>query len=222
MPGRLVEVRSTLGKLKARAGANREVRVAQRQSKHFCDTHPRETCICWDLDNTLVDSGVLLGAGCSLDQAIVAAHPVANMLEFYEVMQTHLPGAANFILSARSGSMRDATLDWFSRHGLVATSLCLVPHAAAKPRIWRQLASNAPLVIVDDLSFGHESDVPSLYHDLILRAEATALSYVGFEQIAEISVDREAVTSVATQVVGALSRRTQPLTTPASTVRPTS
>ena len=183
--------------------------MALRQARLFCHAHPAELRICWDLDNTLIDSGVLLRAGRSLDQAIVEAYPVPNMLEFYEAMRAHLPQARNFILSARAKSMRNETLRWFERHELkaAATSLCLVPHAAAKPKIWRQLASDAPLVIVDDLSFNHESDEPSLYHDLIQQAERTAVSYVGLEQIAKVATDRSAVAIVAAQAVSVLSSR---------------
>lgn len=198
-----MSIRSVLGRMRAR----HELRAARRQTKAFCRTHPAQVRVCWDLDNTLVDSGILLQAGKSLDEAIVEAYPVANMLAFYEAMRAQLPQAEHFILTARRRSMRGPTLDWFERHGLDArpTGVCLIPCAAAKPQIWRQLAADAPLVIVDDLSFNHERDTPNLHHDLIAHATRTAMSYVDLDDIAAIAADPTAVARITERILAAVS-----------------
>jgi hypothetical protein len=163
-------------------------------------------CICWDLDNTLVDSGTLLRSGLTLEEAIVEAYPVPNMLAFYCAIYTALPDAEHFILSARPESMKSDTLAWFRQHGLRApeSHVCLVPEARAKPRIWRELARSARLVIVDDLSFNHEADQPSVYQDLLDTASQLAAAYVGLPQIARIASNLYEVDSVTQQTLHAL------------------
>lgn len=128
------------------------------------------------------------------------------MLEFYEALRARLPEAESIVLSARAESMRAGTLEWLARHNLRVSDahLCLVPNAAAKLEIWRHLAEDAPLIIIDDLSFNHERDQPSLYYELIRQAESIALNYVGLEQIAHMATDRSAPASIVEQVIVAL------------------
>ena len=59
--------------------------------------------------------------------------------------------------------MRRDTLVWLQRHGLTPQdgAVCFVPQAKAKVKVWRQLARDGQLVIVDDLSYNHESDSPT-------------------------------------------------------------
>jgi hypothetical protein len=181
-------------------------RAAVRQAQEFCRRQPAEIRICWDLDNTLVDSGTLMGQGRRLDQAIVEAYPVANMLGFYEAMRARLPGAENFILSARAISMRDGTFEWVKRHRLQsAAAVCLVPRVTAKPRIWRRLAADAQLVIVDDLSFNHEQQTVSLYHQLISQAQTIAAVYIGLDEIAGIATDPAAIAPLVERTVQAVT-----------------
>lgn len=190
-----------------RLSARLQVRAAVRQARRFGREHPAAVRVCWDLDNTIVDSGVLLRAGRSLDEAIVEAYPVANMLAFYDALSSRLPGAAHFVLTARRRSMRAATIAWCERHGLDAreASLCLLPHPAAKPRVWRELAHDARLVIVDDLSFNHELDEPNLYDELIDAARRTARGYVGFDEIARIAANPAAAEQVAAATAAAVA-----------------
>ena len=82
-------------------------RAAVLQARNFRGTGPNAVCVCWDLDNTLVASGALLRRGRTLEEAILEAYPVDNMLDFYAAMRMRLPEALHFILSARSASMRD-------------------------------------------------------------------------------------------------------------------
>jgi hypothetical protein len=163
--------------------------------------------VCWDLDNTLVRSGELIRTGTMLGEAIVQAEPVPNMLDFYAALAKSLSGADHFFLSARIGSMRADTLAWLERYGfeLGDHALCLVPQADLKPRIWRLLGRGAKLVIVDDLSYDHERERPSVYHDLVAAAERTADVYIGLEQITAIAAEPAAVEPLAMRVANSLA-----------------
>lgn len=143
--------------------------------------------VCWDLDNTLVGSGALLRDGHRLEQAIVAAEPMPGMLAFVEAVRAELPGATHVVLSVRTRAMRADTLAWLARHavGVPPAEVFFVPFAASKPRIWRELARRGPLLVVDDLSHGHDGEV-RLYDDLVAQARAIATAYVGLDEIAAI------------------------------------
>jgi hypothetical protein len=184
-----------------------EVQAALRRARRLGSSHPADVRVCWDLDNTLVDSGALLRLGKSLEDAIREAGPVPHMLEFYDAVSELLPNAAHFILSSRTGSLRTPTLLWLARHGLTPgkDTLCFVPYVDAKPKVWAQLARGASLVIVDDLSYDHESSQPSVHLDLVEVARRTATVYVGPEQIADVAADPAAVRSVATWVAESLA-----------------
>ena len=162
--------------------------------------------MCWDLDNTLVDTGSLLRAGHSLEQAVGEALPVANMVEFYRTLRERLPYAGQIVLSARHSSMRTQTLEWLAQHGLTElhAPLFLVPHAHAKRKIWERLARDAKLVIVDDLCFNHEGEKLGRYHDLIGYARREALAYVGVEEIAQIASGGVAIETVTERTVAAI------------------
>jgi hypothetical protein len=153
-----------------------------------------------------VDSGSLIRDGKRLEQAVVEARPVANMLEFYDLVRRRLPDAEHFILSARRRSMRGDTIAWIRRHGLTsrAAAVCFVPYAEAKREVWRQLAQDSQLVIIDDLSYNHESNQPSVYHDLVAAAERTACVYVGLKQIDEISRNSDSMDAAAARIIGGL------------------
>lgn len=203
---RILAIRRLVSRVGARAHQPLVEYAARNQAVNFCDTHRAQVHICWDLDNTLVNSGALLRDGRTLTEAIIEADPVTNMIDFYDEVRTRLPHAGHFILSARSPSMQGDTMLWCRRHGVTVdeVGLCLVPRPAAKPKIWRRLARSAHLVIVDDLTFKHEEDRPSVYHDLVRHAESIALSYVGFQAISEIAADRTAISTIAQGVVGAI------------------
>jgi hypothetical protein len=138
---------------------------------------------------------------------VAEARPVANMLEFYDLVRSRLPYAEHFILSARSRSMRGDTLAWIHRYGLTsrADAVCFVPYAEAKREVWQQLARRTQLVIVDDLSYDHQSHQPSVHHELVAAAERTACVYVGVEQIAEISTNVSSMDVAAARIVTALA-----------------
>jgi hypothetical protein len=93
-----------------------------------------------------VGSALLLRAGTPLQVAIVDALPVPNMPAFYTAMRAGLPRARHFILNARSRSILSATLAWLDRHGLLAEdgTICFVPYADAKLKIWRQTGARCP------------------------------------------------------------------------------
>jgi hypothetical protein len=150
---------------------------------------------------------MLVRTGMGLERAIVEAEPVPNMLEFFAAMRRSIPEAQHFFLTARTRSMRGATLSWLERYGLELTdhAVCLVPRADVKPRIWAQLARDARLVIVDDLSYDHESDQPSIYDDLVESARRTASVYIGFDEISEITANPSSNEAVATQTTEAVS-----------------
>jgi hypothetical protein len=184
-----------------------ETRSAVRQARQLCSSEAATVCVCWDLDNTLVDSGTLLRAGKQLKDAVVEAEAVPNMLDFYATVGVGLPNAAHFILSARTRSMRADTLAWLRRNGITLAdgAICFLPYPSAKPKVWRQLARRTKLVIVDDLSYNHESDQRQIYNDLVRSAQGTASVYVGIDEIARIAKDRRVVDAVASRVVEALA-----------------
>jgi hypothetical protein len=187
-----------------RLAVNRwELRAAVKQARTVCRLRPAAVRVCWDLDNTLADSGALLRVGQRLRDAVVVAEPVPNMLEFYKAIQRGLPEAEHFILSARPRVMREVTLAWLRRHDLAPAddALCFVPSAEAKLKIWQQLAKDARLVIVDDLSYNHEHEQPSLYLELVRLAEQSAAAYVGSSSISEIALSRTAIDAIALRVV---------------------
>ena len=64
-----------------------EALSAVRQARRFGRSHPASVRVCWDLDNTLVDSGRLVHAGTPLREAVIDAEPVPKMLEFYEALE---------------------------------------------------------------------------------------------------------------------------------------
>jgi len=181
--------------------AVRQARASRRQ-------HPANIRICWDLDNTLVGSGHLLREGLQLHQAVVEARPVPNMLAFFDAMRLRIPEAEHFILSARPSAMRADTLAWLEEHGLALSggAICLVPSAEAKRRVWQQLARDGQLVIVDDLSYGHEGEEAFIYDELVAFARRTASVYIGLDDIARIEAEAEAVEPVAERAVEALAR----------------
>jgi hypothetical protein len=154
--------------------------------------------VCWDLDNTLVGTGTLLSAGTRLEQAVAAAEPMPGMLAFVEAVRARLPGAAHVVLSVRTRAMRAETLTWLARHrvGFAPEVVFFVPFAASKPRIWRALARRGPLLVVDDLSHGHEGDVRP-YDDLVAQARAIGAAYVGLDDIAAIGRDPGAGAALA-------------------------
>ena len=180
--------------------------AALRQARRFDRAHPAKIRVSWDLDNTLANSGALLRTGTQLQDAIVSAEPVANMIAFYRRIHELLPRAGHFILSARTPSMRADTLVWLGRHGVDSEdgAVCFVPYAEAKRRIWKRLARGAQLMIVDDLSYGHEAVQPSIYRELADFARQTARVYVGFDEIARIAADADAIDVVAAAAVAAL------------------
>jgi len=186
-----------------------EVWLTLRQARLLRRSRPAAVRICWDLDNTLVDSGTLLRGGKRLEDAIVEAEPVPNMLAFYETMRGELPNAEHFIVSARTRSMRANTLAWLKRQGLMPTdgAVLFVPYPEAKLRVWRELARGAQLVIVDDLSYNHESSKPSIYHELVGSAESLASVYVGLDQIARIAQNSDAVEAVAFRTIETLAAK---------------
>jgi hypothetical protein len=184
-----------------------ETRSAVRQARQLCRSEAAAVRVCWDLDNTLVDSGTLLRAGKQLKDAVAEAEAVPNMLDFYATVGARLPNAAHFILSARTPSMRADTLAWLRRNGVTLAdgAICFLPYPSAKPKVWRQLARQTKLVIVDDLSYNHESDQRQIYNDLVRSAQGTASVYVGIDEIARIAKDRRVVDAVASRVVEALA-----------------
>lgn len=194
----------------ARRARNRvEAWAAARAAQKAIGARPAALRVCWDLDNTLVASGELLRRGRLLDDAIVEAEPVPNMLEFYAAMRRELPEASHLFLSARLGSMRKPTHAWLEARGLFenATPILLVPNAEAKRKIWERLAQDAPLVIVDDLSYNHELPEPSIYHELVEFAARTSHVYIGSGEISRIASDPEAIEAVAARTAVALADR---------------
>jgi hypothetical protein len=128
------------------------------------------------------------------------------MLDFLAAVHSTLPEADRFILTARTRAMRRDTQTWLLRHGLGQTdaALCFVPYVEAKMRIWEQLARNSRLVIVDDLSFNHEGDVPSRNKGLIELAQRLAVVYIGPDEIAAVAADAQAIEGTLSRVMSTL------------------
>jgi hypothetical protein len=59
---------------------------------------------------------------------------------------------------------------------------------------------------VDDLSYDHEAERPSIYEDLVEVARQTATNYIGLDQIAEIAADPGAIELIAAQTAEAVAR----------------
>jgi hypothetical protein len=188
------------------AVARWDVRAAVKQARRFRSGRG-VIRICWDLDNTLVNSGALLRAGGRLDDAIVEAEPVSNMLDLFEAIRVELPNAEHFILSARMRGMRRDTVAWLERYGLspADAAVCLVPYVQAKPKVWAELARDARLVIVDDLSFNHEAEQVGIYDDLVDVAERLAYVYIGLDEIVEIARNPTAIGAVVSRTVGSVA-----------------
>lgn len=182
-------------------------RAAIRGARRYARACRADVIVCWDLDNTLVDSGTLLRQGMSLADSVVAAEPVPSMLGFFAAVSEALPGAEHVILSARPSALRSATMDWLSRHCVQVTAdrVWLVPNASAKPAVWRCLARRTSLVIVDDLSYGHEGDVRLLYDDLVEAASSLATVYVGLSDVVDIGASAERRERLAAGLVECLS-----------------
>lgn len=182
--------------------AKRDVRAAVKQARRLRSANG-VLRFCWDLDNTLVDSGSLLHAGRRLDEAIVDAEPVSNMLALYEAMHGELPDAEHFILSARMRRMRPDTLSWLKRYGLshAEATVCFVPYVQAKRNVWEELARHARLIIVDDLSYNHEAEQVSIHQDLVDVARRLALVYIGLNEITEIGRNPDAVGALVCKTV---------------------
>jgi hypothetical protein len=200
--------RSIAGRARHAVVIRRQTHGAVAQARTFVSGRRGVTRVCWDLDNTLADSGSLLRSGKTLAEAIVAAQPVPNMPEFFRALQMALPDADHFVLSARLPSMRLDTLAWLRGHlGEADLALCLVPNPDAKMKVWRSLAAAGPVVIVDDLSFGHEGDQPSVYAALVETARKSATAYVGLEEIRQIAGDRSEVAATVESVLASLGPR---------------
>lgn len=180
--------------------------AAVRQARRLRSPQPPGVRICWDLDNTLVGSGTLLHEGKRLEDAIIQAAPMPNMLAFFVELAERLPRAEHFILSVRTRSMRVDTLAWLRRNALTVPTrmICFVPRPEVKTRVWEELARDSKLVIVDDLSYAHASDEPSIYDALVAAARRTAAVYVGLDEIVEIASSSYAPAAVASRVVSAL------------------
>jgi hypothetical protein len=197
-----------LDKPKAFAVIRWEIWTAVRQARRLCRLHPADVRICWDLDNTLADSGSLLRLGKRLQDVAQEAEPVPNMLRFLDAITEALPLAEHIVLTARLAAMRPDTLAWLRRHALQPShgAVFFVPYAEAKPRVWRQLARGSRLVIVDDLSRGHEGDRSIVDRGLVEAARAMASVYVGLDEITQIAGDPIAVEKIVASVVESLAR----------------
>jgi hypothetical protein len=196
------DIAALAGAARRRARGWWEVRAALRQARRY-SSHPAPIRVCWDLDNTLVNSGALLREGQSLRDAIVHADPVSNMLELFTALHSTLPDAEHFILTARVRAMRRDTETWLLRHGLARTDapLCLVPYVDAKKRVWELLARTSRLVIIDDLSFDHEREEPTRNDDLIEMARRVAVVYIGADEIATIACDSQAIEETVSRII---------------------
>jgi hypothetical protein len=127
------------------------------------------------------------------------------MVDFYRAVRARVPEASHFILSARAAAMRSDTVAWLERYRIATEdTVCFVPTAKAKTRIWRRLARNADLVIIDDLSFNHELDEPTRHHDLIEVARRLAVLYIGADEIATIVSDSRAIEQTVAKIVTGL------------------
>ena len=59
---------------------------------------------------------------------------------------------------------------------------------------------------MDDLSYDHEAERPSIYEDLVEVAKQTATVYIGLDQIAEIAEDPGAIEVIAAETAEAVAR----------------
>ena len=201
--------RSLARRAKGRAKLAWETRTATTAAKRACREHPAAVRVCWDLDNTLVDSGRLIRAGRRLEDAIVEAQPVPNMLAFRSALWEALPDAHHLIVSTRTASMRADTSAWLRRHDLatIEAGMVFVPRVDVKRRVWPLLARNASLVIVDDLRYRHESPQPRIYEDLVDFARNTACVYVGHEEIGRIAGEAGEIEPVVAAILDTLPAR---------------
>jgi hypothetical protein len=190
-------------RLRRETASRQAVRAALREVRAASRGQPvGQLRVCWDLDNTLVDSGVLIRMGHALQEAVIEAEPVPNMLDFYRAVRARVPEASHFILSARTAAMRSDTVAWLERHRIATDdTVCFVPTAEAKTRVWRQLARNARLVIVDDLSFNHERNEPTRNYDLIDVAQRVAALYIGADEISTIAGDSQAIEETVARII---------------------
>ena len=102
--------------------------------------------------------------------------------------------------------MRAATVAWLREHlGASDWNLCLVPDADAKLEVWRSLRRNGQLVIVDDLSYGHEDVRPSIYEPLVESARQLAEVYIGLEEIDRIAGDEREGAAIVGRVSTSLA-----------------
>ena len=173
------------------------VRRARRLRAH--------TVVCWDLDNTLVDSGALIRAGTPVLGAWVEADPVPGMLEFASALADSLPEAVHVVLSVRTRSVRSATIEWLARHRVTTVSaddVWFVATPAAKTDVWRVLAETSRLVVVDDLGYGHELPEPLVDHRLVAEARRIADAYVGLEEIERVRADPLRAVDAARDLAG--------------------
>jgi hypothetical protein len=193
--------------LVGRARIRWEEWVALRQVRSLCASNAASVRVCWDLDNTLVDSGTLLHGGATLEDAVLEAEPAPNMLEFFEAVRKKLPEAEHVIVSARRRSLRHATNEWLRRHwrSTIGRDLLFsLPHATVK--LWEHLARDAQLAIVDDLCYGHENERPSRHLELIEIATHTADVYLGCDEISQIAASATAVETWARETVTGIRR----------------
>ncbi|HEX8207821.1 MAG TPA: hypothetical protein VF587_17275 [Solirubrobacteraceae bacterium] len=187
-------------------------RAAVRAAAAVAAACPGEVRVCWDLDNTLVDSGRLLREGVPLDEAVRSADPVAGMLDFQRALAAALPGAGHFVLSVRARGMRDDTLAWIARHGLelAPDAVALVRSPADKPAVWRALARGGKLVVVDDLSHGHEGSAITPYGRLAEQARRIADAYVDLAAIGAIAEEPASAAAAAERVAAAVGGAASP------------
>ena len=162
--------------------------------------------VCWDLDNTLADSGTLVRTGRPVADAWIEARPVPGMLELAAALRAALPAAAHVVLTVRPRRYRRATMAWLERYAkdLPARATLLVSSPDDKPPVWRALARHGQLVVVDDLAGGHESPEPVPYVHLIGEAQQIAAVYLGLDVIERVR--NTGAPELHREVVAALSR----------------
>jgi hypothetical protein len=182
-------------------------RRAIRQARDFDAAHRGAVRVCWDLDNTLVDSGALLRRGMPLHEAAVAAEPIAGILALRDALRAELPGAAHFVLSVRPATMRDDTLAWLARHvaDVPESAVALVSSPYDKPPVWRRLGRGGRLIVVDDLSSGHETGEIVAYRHLPEQAARIADAYVDLETIDGLALRPSASGSIAERLAATVS-----------------
>lgn len=164
--------------------------------------------VCWDLDNTLVDSGALIRGGEPAAWAWINAEPVAGMLEFAASLRSALPEAAHVVLSVRPRGLRRETLAWLERNSFAVPgrAVWFVSSADDKPRVWRTLARGGRLVVVDDLTGGHEGPSPRPYDRLVAEAKEVADVYVGADGIGNVQRSPARASALAAEVAAAIRR----------------